>query len=174
MRCVLREGDRINDSGFVCLLPDFNKRCRQFRRSVNIIEVEDFIKHIQVRNYIPYVQSIITDDGDPVSVSGIPAYYIDDALLEDIPKRQQKDVLKWIKNNLYERKTPNRAYHSYHLKHLLQWDIGVYLTENQFKDAMLQCGYYPIDRYESSWTFNIGFNDAQKIEKLERQGRYIP
>lgn len=174
MRCILKEGDKMKDGGFVCLLPDFSKRSKHFRRNVDMKDVGEFIKHIQVRNYIPYVQSIITEDGDPITVSGIPAYYLDDALLDDIPKRQQKEVMAWIKNNIYERKTPNHMYHTYRLKHIIQWDTGIYLTENQFKDAMLRSGYMPVDRYDSSWIFNIGFVDTQKIDKLERQGRFIP
>lgn len=174
MREILKPGDIMIDSGFLRLLPDFDKRCRSFRRRVNMHDVSEFIAHIRSRNYVPYIQSIITDDGDPVSVGGLPAYIIDDDLLEDLPKRQQKEVLKWIKDNISPRKTPNKVYHTYRLKHVLQWDIGIYLTENQFKDAMLKSGYYPVDVYESSWTFPIGFNNVQKVNFLEQRGRYIP
>lgn len=174
MRCILRGCDTMIDSGFLMYLPDYEKRCRIFRKHNEMTDVNEFIEHIHSRNYIPYIQSIITPDGDPISVSGIPAYYLDDELLEDLPKRQQKEVLKWINDNIISRKTPNHSYHTYRLKHVLQWETGIYLTENQFKDAMLRSGYYPIDKYESSWVFTIGFTNFSKIEKLERQGRYIP
>lgn len=174
MKCILRDGDKINDSGFVMLLPDFNKRCYQFRKRSDIANVNDFVRHIQSRNYIPYVQSIIDRKGHPISVSGIPAYYLDDELFRDISRRDQKEVLKWIDNNIVPRKTPNPTYHTYRLKHIIQWATGIYMTENQFKDAMLKAGYYPIDKYDSSWTFTIGFRNVRKIEKLERQGRHIP
>lgn len=170
----MRPGEKMNESGFITFLPDFEKRCKIFRKNNDIYEVNDFIRHIQARNYIPYIQSIITDDGDPISVASIPAYYLDDSLLDDLPKRQQKEVMKWIQDNLYLRKTPNNPYHSYHLKHIIEWDIGVYMAENQLKDAMLRSGYEPIDKYDASWIFTIGFKNARKIEKLERQGRFIP
>ena len=169
MRHILKIGDVQRDSGFVLVRPDFPDRVKSFRRKVEMSDINEFIRHIQFRNYIPYIESIITDDGDPVTVSSVPAYYLDDELLDDLPKRQQKEVLRWLKDNIYERKTPNKLYHTYHLKHLIQWDTGIYLTENQMKDAMMKLGYYPNDKYERSWVFNIGFYDSKKIEKLEKR-----
>lgn len=170
MRHILKVGDIQKDSGFVIVRPDFNNRVKAFRRHAEISDPNEFIRHIQFRNYIPYIESIITDEGDPITVSSVPAYYLDDELLDDLPKRQRKEVLNWIKNNIFERKTLNFKYHTYHLKHLIQWDTGIYMTENQMKDAMLQLGYYPNDKYERSWVFNIGFYDNKKIENLEKNG----
>ena len=84
------------------------------------------------------------------------AYTDDDtALLTDLPEEQQKIVLDWIKNNILLRKTPNYRYSSYGIKHLLQADKNIYLTNNQFKDAMLMCAFYPANQKAVYWNFYI-------------------
>lgn len=44
---------------------------------------------------------------------------------------------------------------SYGLKHILEHDTGIYLTNNEFKDAMLICGYEPVNPQELNWTYCI-------------------
>ena len=41
------------------------------------------------------------------------------------------------------------------IKHLLERDTGIYLTNNEFKDAMLQAGYEPVDPNELNWHYRI-------------------
>lgn len=173
MRHIVKPGDKEQPCSFILRDAEFERRKKKFRRAINITNVDDFIQHIQFKDYIPYIEAIITDDGDPVSVAGVPAYYLDDALLEDLPKRQQKDVLRWIKDNFYIRKTPNYNYHTYRLKHILQYDTGIYLTDNQFKDAMLRSGYEPLDKYDGSWYFCLGMKNPKRLEKVYGQGRFI-
>ena len=43
----------------------------------------------------------------------------------------------------------------YGLKHNLQRDTGLYLTNNEFKDAMLMCGYPPVDANKLNWYYCI-------------------
>ena len=44
---------------------------------------------------------------------------------------------------------------SYGMKHILHDDTEVYLTNNQFKDAMLLAGYKPVDPNELNWRYWI-------------------
>ena len=171
MRYIVKPG--YVESNILIYDPKFYEKRRYVRHHTEMTNVDDFIKHIQFMDYRPYICCIITDDGDPVSIAGTPAYYLDDALLEDLPKRQQKDVMNWIYNNFYVRKSPNHNYHTYWLKHALQYETGIYITDNQMKSAFLKAGFYPLDKYEESWKFNLGVKNVSKLEKIHSQGRYL-
>lgn len=64
-------------------------------------------------------------------------------------------VSSWIKDNIRHANGNFTGRTSNGLKHLLQQDCGVHLTNNQFKHAMLLAGYAPIDADELNWEFNI-------------------
>jgi hypothetical protein len=81
--------------------------------------------------------------------------WTDDGLLNKLDSESAQTVLNWIRCNIHPRKTVNPHYSSYGLKHLLEHDTGIYLTNNQFKDAMLQCGFRPKDPNELNWTYRI-------------------
>lgn len=81
--------------------------------------------------------------------------YVDAELLSDLPLEQQDIALNWIRNNIYPRKNAMNYYSSYGLKHILEQSTGLYLTNNQFKDAMMICGYNPVDPNELNWTYRI-------------------
>ncbi|MCD5464873.1 hypothetical protein LOB94_03635 [Lactobacillus delbrueckii subsp. bulgaricus] len=81
--------------------------------------------------------------------------WADDALITDKSPEVQKKVFDWIKENIVPRKTPNDKHSSYGLKHYLEHDIGIYLTNNEFKDAMLLCGFKPVDETELNWEYCI-------------------
>ncbi|MBR0060268.1 MAG: hypothetical protein IJP68_02200, partial [Selenomonadaceae bacterium] len=51
--------------------------------------------------------------------------------------------------------TPLPVPTSYGLKHYLQDEMDIYLTNNAFKDAMLQCGFEPVDWEELNWVYRI-------------------
>lgn len=80
---------------------------------------------------------------------------IDDELLSDVPEDVQKIVMDWIMNNIRPRKSPLYGRTSYGLKHYLDHDTGVYLTNNQFKDAMMIAGYMPVNPNELNWEYRI-------------------
>ncbi len=80
---------------------------------------------------------------------------IDDDLLDSLEPGIQKTVVEWIRENIYPRKTVLLGHTSYGLKHYLQNDIKIYLTNNQFKDAMMKAGYYPTDPDELNWHYCI-------------------
>lgn len=171
MRCIVKPG--YVEGNILIYDPKFEEKKRYTRRHTEMTSTDEFIKHIQFMDYRPYISAIITDDGDPVSVAGTPAYYLDDALLDDLPKRQQKDVMRWIDDNFYVRKTPNYNYHTYWLKHALQYETGIYITDNQMKDAFLRAGFEPLDKYEETWKFCLGVKNQTRLEKIHAQGRYL-
>ena len=80
---------------------------------------------------------------------------VDDALITERKPEEQKKVLQWIKENIYPRKTPHLLHTSYSLKHLLERDTGIYLTNNEFKDAMMICGFEPANPDKLNWMFGI-------------------
>lgn len=79
----------------------------------------------------------------------------DTLLMMDLPFETQAKVLKWIYYGLLPAKRINPCRTSYDLKHILQKHTGVYLTNNQLKDAMLFCGFAPVDKTELNWRFRI-------------------
>ena len=78
---------------------------------------------------------------------------VDDRLITDEPEVIQDAVCEWITRYLAPRKTPMFTWSSYGIKHVLQSDTGIYLTNNQFKDAMMRCGYDPVDPDTLNWCY---------------------
>lgn len=79
-------------------------------------------------------------------------------LITDFLKTMEEDSIaivgKWIKENI--RKSRNIcSSSSYNIKHILEKDVGIYLTNNQMKDALLLAGYYPINPDELNWRYKI-------------------
>lgn len=81
--------------------------------------------------------------------------WVDDELIIDIDEKEQEIVFNWIDKNIMPRKTELDTRTSYGIKHLLEQDTGIYLTNNQFKDAMMHCGYMPVNPNELNWTYRI-------------------
>ena len=80
---------------------------------------------------------------------------IDKALITEHDREEVNVVCEWIKTNLIRIKTPNYDKSSYGLKQVLEKDTGIYLTNNEFKDAMLMCGYEPVNPHELNWNYCI-------------------
>lgn len=91
-------------------------------------------------------------DGRPVEYIGAS---ISNGLITDLPEDKQEKVFEWIKSKMIPRKTGNLKHSSYGLKHILEKDTGIYVSNNQFKDAMLQAGFKPVNPYELNWCFFI-------------------
>ncbi len=81
--------------------------------------------------------------------------WIDDALITDESEFVQKIVRAWIVANIYPCKKSGDYHTSYGIKHILEGDTGIYLTNNQFKDAMLLAGFEPVNPDELNWTYRI-------------------
>ena len=97
------------------------------------------------------VQSTL-ENGHPLTVDGDQ---IDNKLLEDLSEQQQADLLAWIISNVLPRKTANKSHSSYGIKHYAEKDLGFYISNNQFKDAMLQCGFQPVNPHQTNWIYKI-------------------
>lgn len=110
--------------------------------------------------YITTASSIISGTIECISVGGLPVStespFFDDKLLTDEDKEIQEKVLKWIKQHCVRIKSINKRHSSYGLKHILERDTGIYLTNNQFKHAMLLAGHNPINEKDLNWYFRIG------------------
>ncbi len=81
--------------------------------------------------------------------------YIDADLITLHPQEEIDTVMNWIAENISVRKTPLDGRTSYGIKHLFERDTRIYLTNNEFKDAMLQAGYKPVDPNELNWRYRI-------------------
>lgn len=79
----------------------------------------------------------------------------DTRLVTDMTEEEQEKVMAWIHENILPRKTPLLTRSSYGIKHLLERDTKIYMTNNQFKDAMLLCGFYPVDERLLNWNYCI-------------------
>lgn len=92
-------------------------------------------------------------------VNGHPITYncnsVDKALISDMPKDVQDRILNWIKRDFIKSKTPYMDKTSYGLKHIIQHIDNTYMTNNQFKDAMLICGFKVNDIEELNCHFYI-------------------
>lgn len=103
-------------------------------------------------------KSGFTPDGRPFSVTEgrKPGELWEDyKLLDQFSEAEQHQVLSWIRNHIIPRRTANYFRTSYGLKHDFERDGGFYMTNNQFKDAMNQAGFKPVDETELNWTYRI-------------------
>lgn len=87
--------------------------------------------------------------------NGVPWTDGDEALLTDLSKEEQQVILDWIKENVTPRKGVLHGHTSYGIKHIQEHDTKIYLTNNQFKHAMLLAGYEPYDEHMLNWIYCI-------------------
>ena len=81
--------------------------------------------------------------------------HIDDGLITDKPETAIEAVSGWIRKNIRPAKRILQGRTSYGLKHTLEHDTGIYLTNNEFKDAMMLAGYHPVSPKELNWRYRI-------------------
>lgn len=81
-----------------------------------------------------------------------------------LPEDEKATLRGWIRERLVPTSTPG-PHSSYPLKHHFEAsDGGFYVTNGQFKGAMLASGFKPLDRTELSWRF--GYREAG-VERRE-------
>ena len=73
----------------------------------------------------------------------------------ELTAEEQKKALTWIQYNLIPAKTPLSGHTSYGMKHVLEERTKIYLTNNQMKELMLLCGFFPTDPDELNWSFYV-------------------
>lgn len=111
----------------------------------------------------PYTEMV---DGRPVEHSYTGKVFTE--LITDLSKEDQDKVFGWIKRHMIPRKSRNTRHTSYGLKHFLQEDTGIYLLNNQFKDAMLMAGHVPVDYSKLNWVFCI--SEKPLTKRREEKG----
>lgn len=78
-------------------------------------------------------------------------------------------VFQWIHERIAPASRTYTKHSSYGFKHIVENDIGHYVANNQFKDAMLLCGYQPVKPNETNWLFKIKFSEwSDSCEKLAK------
>ena len=86
----------------------------------------------------------------------------------DMPENEQKAALDWIKTNIYPGKKVWESRSSYGLKHDFEHKSRIYMTNNQFKEAMLLCGFKPVDETELNWYYRIDRKSPICVEYRKR------
>ena len=81
--------------------------------------------------------------------------FVDEALITEHSDEEIAAVDGWIRKNVRTGKKILHGHTSYGMKHMLEHDIGIYLTNNEFKDAMLLAGYQPVNPKDLNWKYRI-------------------
>jgi hypothetical protein len=77
---------------------------------------------------------------------------------------EQKELLRWIRENLKKTKTFNTWNSSYGLKHLFEMSAsGFYATNGAFKGGMLEAGFRVKDPHRINWYFNVSKNSVRAL-----------
>lgn len=86
----------------------------------------------------------------------------------NLPEYKKQALKRWINKALkpFETKQYYPHHSSYGLKHKFESSVvGFYVTNGQFKGAMLECGFIPKDQEELNWVFKLGKNAGKIKEK---------
>lgn len=94
---------------------------------------------------------------------GIPPR-VDDELISDLPEDLRDKAVHWVSLFVTPRKTINKKFSSYSIKHWIERYIGYYITNNQAKDVMLQCGYEPVNPNTKNWHYKINISENGQIK----------
>ena len=70
-----------------------------------------------------------------------------------LPHDRQAYLLGWIKQHMIEQKQWNRKESSIEMKHRYEDETGYYVTNGQFKGAMLVAGFQPENEKKQNWRF---------------------
>lgn len=73
----------------------------------------------------------------------------------EMAKNDKRIAIQWIEENIQARKTPLYNWSSYGIKHFLEHQSKLYMTNGEFKGAMLHCGHKPVNEHELNWYFCI-------------------
>lgn len=79
----------------------------------------------------------------------------DAGLITDKSRESAETAMRWIKVHILPASDVLENRTSYGIKHKLQRDTGLYLTNNEFKDAMLLSGFEPVNPNELNWHYRI-------------------
>lgn len=83
----------------------------------------------------------------------------------DLSSTEKSKLLTWISQNLTKIKSINNKHSSYTLKKLFEKsNQGFYITNGQFKGAMLESKFEIKSKYEQNWYFNISEKSIKKLK----------
>ena len=95
---------------------------------------------------------------------------IDNTHLSDLPAEEQKALVAWVGYNFDLAKNFYLGATSYGFKHVYEYRAHIYVTNNQFKEAMLMNGFYPKDASELNWIFRI--KKSSSVFKTFSDGKF--
>ena len=87
----------------------------------------------------------------------------------DLTQAEQEMALRWLRYNIIPTSTPLENRTSYGMKHVLQSRTNIYMTNNQFKEAMLRCGFFPVNTDELNWIFCISKASPIFMEQADKK-----
>ena len=95
--------------------------------------------------------------------------YYEDVLTQydELPEEATDALNWWIDTYISPAKTCTDWLNSYALKQVFEWTVNGYVSNDQFKAAMLEKGYTPIDLFELNWHFKIGRVKYDKAKSKE-------
>lgn len=86
----------------------------------------------------------------------------------DLTEAEQKMAIRWLRYNILPSTTPLEDHSSYCMKHVLEKRTNIYMTNNQFKEAMLRCDFAPVDTDELNWHFFISKTSPIFVEQADK------
>ena len=90
--------------------------------------------------------------------------------LNEFSEEKIEILINWCWVNFYNRKTINKNYTSYGLKHIFEEARkGFYVTNAQFKAAMLEAGHKSNDESELNWNFKISEKSPALIGNFKKK-----
>jgi hypothetical protein len=90
-------------------------------------------------------------------------------------KQDQVDAVKvWRKQStLFRRQSINRRISSYGLKHIAERDLGMYISNDSFIEAMRQQGFKAQKIKETpNYFFNVSF--GPRLKTIRNGAEYVP
>lgn len=100
----------------------------------------------------PIIRFELDEDGRKIPFVKTPD---DDRHFTDIAEEIQQIVLEWIYWNMLPSKSVYKFSTSYGMKHVLQGRTKIYLSNNQFKEAMLMKRFWPVDPFAINWSYRL-------------------
>jgi hypothetical protein len=73
----------------------------------------------------------------------------------DLDPEPRMKLFDWIREAFVADRKELDALSSYQLKHAFEAEQNVYVTNGQFKGAMLLCGFYPTHADNQYWLFKV-------------------
>ena len=86
---------------------------------------------------------------------------------DELPEEATDALDWWIDTYISPAKVYKNWLNSYVLKQMFEWTVNFYVSNDEFKAAMLEKGYMPKDSFELNWCFkirNVKYDRAKSVE----------